>query len=132
MQRWERSRFGCRGLPELRIAKYQLPGDDSIANRASWDASLSQVRITAEELREFAREVLRSVGMSEEDATVVGNCLVDVDLRGVKSHGTRQLKRYVREFQEGELNPTPKIRTLKASPNSVVLDGTAESGIWSR
>jgi LDH2 family malate/lactate/ureidoglycolate dehydrogenase len=80
------------------------------------------------DLHAWATQVLIHVGVRAEDAAYIARCLVDVDLRGVKSHGTRQLKRYVREFKDGQINPEPQIRTLRESDNAVRLDGDGGAG----
>ena len=46
----------------------------------------------------------------------------------MKSHGTRQLQKYVRELAGSEINPAPTIRTLKETPSSVRLDGDGGPG----
>ena len=51
-------------------------------------------RIMPDMLRDFATEVLCKVHLPDGDAALIARYLVDVDLRGVVSHGTRQLQRY--------------------------------------
>jgi LDH2 family malate/lactate/ureidoglycolate dehydrogenase len=46
------------------------------------------------ELCAWATGVLVAAGARAADAAQIARCLVDVDLRGVKSHGTRQLRGY--------------------------------------
>ncbi|MYK41377.1 MAG: Ldh family oxidoreductase [Gemmatimonadetes bacterium] len=65
-------------------------------------------RIMPDMLRDFTIDVLRKVDLPADDAALVARYLVDVDLRGVVSHGTRQLRRYVASFARGVL-----IRDLK-------------------
>jgi len=65
------------------------------------------IRIPPEALHSWSTEVLAALGVSDNDATHIARCLVDVDLRGVRSHGTRQLRRYVKEFRNGLVNTTP-------------------------
>ena len=86
------------------------------------------VRILPGVLREFAIEALRAVGLPDADAQRVANCLVQVDLRGVFSHGTRQLRRYTAEYQRGELNPRPETRIDRETPASAVIDGDGGIG----
>ena len=84
--------------------------------------------ITETALHTWATRVLTSAGVGAEDAAHIARCLVDVDLRGIKTHGTRQLKRYVGEFKDGKINPAPKIRTLRETDNSLRLDGDGGAG----
>lgn len=66
-------------------------------------------RIAEAELLEWATVALLAAGAEQPSASHVARCLVDVDLRGVKSHGTRLLQRYVREFEDGAINPAPTV-----------------------
>jgi L-2-hydroxycarboxylate dehydrogenase (NAD+) len=91
-------------------------------------SSTDSVRILPGVLRAFAIEALRTVGLPDADAQRVANCLVQVDLRGVFSHGTRQLRRYTAEYQRGELNPHPEIRVDRETPASAVIDGDGGIG----
>ncbi|NKB69009.1 MAG: hypothetical protein GKR89_18225 [Candidatus Latescibacteria bacterium] len=85
-------------------------------------------RITEADLLTWARSALTTVGVGAADATFIARCLVDVDLRGIKSHGTRQLRRYTDEFGQGRINPAPQIRTLRQSANAIRLDGDGGAG----
>lgn len=80
------------------------------------------------DLHDWATRVLTTVGVRAADADYIARCLVDVDLRGVTSHGTRQLKRYVGEFREGRVNAAPAIRTLRETDNAIRLDGDGGAG----
>ena len=85
-------------------------------------------RIAEADLSAWATQALTAVGVPDADAAHIARCLVDVDLRGVKSHGTRQLRRYVGEFRDGRVNPTPQIRTLREGGNIIRLDGDGGAG----
>ena len=84
--------------------------------------------IAETDLHVWATQVLSAAGVRAEDAAHIARCLVDVDLRGIKTHGTRQLKRYVGEFRDGSINPAPQIRTLREMDNAVRLDGDGGAG----
>ena len=72
-------------------------------------------RIAEADLHAWATGALVCVGVPDADAAHIARCLVDVDLRGVKSHGTRQLRRYVGEFRDGRVNPPPQIAPTSSS-----------------
>ncbi|MDA0746553.1 MAG: Ldh family oxidoreductase [bacterium] len=86
------------------------------------------IRVQPERLREMTAEIFRAVGLPEADAERVADCLVQVDLRGVFSHGTRQLVRYVREYRFGGLNPKPEIRLVRETPVTALFDGDGGLG----
>lgn len=85
-------------------------------------------RIDAETLRQWSAQVLATVGLNPTDASHIARCLVDVDLRGIRSHGTRQLQRYVREFRDGHINPSPVIELLHETSGSVRFHGDGGAG----
>ncbi len=79
-------------------------------------------------LRQFATEVLRQVHVPDRDAALIARYLVEVDLRGVMTHGTRQLRRYVSEFREGRVNPQPEIVQIMDAPSMAIFDGDGGAG----
>ncbi len=80
------------------------------------------------DLHTWATNALTTVDVRAEDAAHIAQCLVDVDKRGVKSHGTRQLRRYVSEFRDGLINLEPDIRILRQTDHSIRLDGDGGAG----
>ena len=80
------------------------------------------------DLHTWTTRVLTTVNVRADDASHIAQCLVDVDKRGVKSHGTRQLRRYVGEFRDGLINPEPDIRVLRETDQSIRFDGDGGAG----
>lgn len=73
--------------------------------------------------------VLRKlVGLSFAHAELLSRLLVNSDLRGVRSHGTRAANRYCISFAEGKLNPQPEIKLVHETPTAVVLEGDGTLG----
>ena len=85
-------------------------------------------RIMPDLLRDFATAALRKVDLPDGDATLIARYLVEVDLRGVASHGTRQLRRYIAEFREGRINPQPEITQIMDVPSMAIFDGDGGAG----
>ena len=85
-------------------------------------------RVPAGALRSYALAMMRHVGMPEDQAVLLARLLVDSDLRGVHSHGTWQLQRYVNELRSGGLNLHPDIRVLSESAAVMVIDGDGGLG----
>ena len=85
-------------------------------------------RIMPDVLRDFTTDVLCKVDLPADDAALIARYLVDVDLRGVVSHGTRQLQRYVAEFREGRINPRPEIAQVMDAPSMAIFDGDGGAG----
>ncbi|HXG25043.1 MAG TPA: Ldh family oxidoreductase [Chthonomonadales bacterium] len=85
-------------------------------------------RIDADTLRNFVGTVFERTGAPAEYATFLADMLVANDLRGVFSHGTRQVAGYSRQFRDGQLNPDPQVRVVMETPTSVTVDGDGSLG----
>ena len=83
-----------------------------------------------DQLRSFSTEVLNRAGVPAEQATLLASLLVTNDLRGVFSHGTRQILAYVDHFRAGRLTAAPEIRVVNESPTTLVVDGGGGLGYF--
>jgi LDH2 family malate/lactate/ureidoglycolate dehydrogenase len=81
------------------------------------------VRTSADRLTAFAEAAFNAVGVPEPDARTVADALVDADLRGVHSHGTRWIPGYVTTVRTGKTNPRPDVRVVVDGGTTAVLDG---------
>lgn len=80
-------------------------------------------RVGHEELSCFCAELMKAVGVPPEDAELTATVQVEADLRGVYSHGSRAIPRYVRSIQRGSTNARPRITVTGEGPAYVLLDG---------
>ncbi len=80
-------------------------------------------------LKKFVSSVFESIGCPEEDAHLAADVLVSADARGIDSHGVARLAGYVRLYDHGRLNPSPKIHILHESPSTALLDGDRGLGL---
>jgi LDH2 family malate/lactate/ureidoglycolate dehydrogenase len=95
-------------------------------NRPPQDA----IRVAPEPMREFVRAVFQKVGLSDEDAGLLARLLVLNDLRGVFSHGTRQIRDYVDHFQAERLNPRPSVSVTSDAGSTFIVDGDGGLGYF--
>lgn len=79
--------------------------------------------IMPEPLREFVTQIFQGHGLPREDAFVVADHLVEADLRGVYSHGTIRVEEYTARLKAGAMNPRPRVRVLKETAGTALLDG---------
>ena len=84
---------------------------------------------TYSELKKFTQNVFEKMGCPEEDALLASDVLLSADLRGVDSHGVARLIGYVRLWEAGRINPTPKIKIVHQTPSTAVVDGDAGLGL---
>ena len=88
------------------------------------------VRIPGEQLRGFVSEVLLSAGLASGRSETLATLLVENDLRGVHSHGTRLAATYASDLREGRLNASPTISVERETPVSLVVDGDGGPGYF--
>jgi LDH2 family malate/lactate/ureidoglycolate dehydrogenase len=89
-----------------------------------------QVRVPEQSLRETVTALFQKLGVTPRDAAKAADVLVMADLRGVDSHGvSNRLRGYVREFNDGTLNPMPHWRILREFPGTATIDGDRALGI---
>lgn len=87
-------------------------------------------RIPADQLRDFVLQAFCEVGCCQRDASEATNVLMWASLRGVDTHGIRNLwPYYLRGMQSGELEAIPRITTQNTSPTTIRLDGGGGMGL---
>ncbi len=89
-----------------------------------------RIRVEVVALEGFVEAAARKVGIPEEQARLLGRLLVDCDLWGVRSHGSGQIARYVREIRSGGINPRPTIRKVQETAVSLVMEGDGGLGYF--
>lgn len=88
----------------------------------------SFVRVREDRLLAFSTACYEKAGLSHDHAALISRLLVNSDLRGVRTHGTRNTNSYCSGFEGGSHNPQPDIRVIHESPTAVVLDGNGTLG----
>ncbi len=78
---------------------------------------------TAEELTEICRNVFQKLNIPAAEAEIVTRSMVDANRVGHDSHGVIHLPKYVRELEEGLIQPGAPTETLHESASIAVLDG---------
>ena len=75
------------------------------------------------ELTELAFELMRSSGMSDEDALVIANDLVAAELRGLASHGVSRIPMYLNRLKLKLVNPRPDIKVDRVAHCALRVNG---------
>jgi LDH2 family malate/lactate/ureidoglycolate dehydrogenase len=86
------------------------------------------MRVAADALTLFTRDVFTRVGLPPEDAAIEAEVLVWANLRGVDSHGVLRIPWYVELVDKGEMNPRPKIGVVKETAATLLLDADHAPG----
>jgi L-2-hydroxycarboxylate dehydrogenase (NAD+) len=86
------------------------------------------VTVSEARLLACAAACFERADMPPGHAGIVARLLVNSDLRGVRSHGTRQVNQYCSQLADGILNPHPQIRTIRETAAVVAVDGDGGLG----
>ena len=86
------------------------------------------VQINIKTLEEFIIKILIKNKVSEKDARIVSDVLISADKRGISSHGTARLKRYVDHIAQGVILPDVSLEIIHETPVSYVVDGQGGLG----
>ncbi len=90
--------------------------------------SARETRVPYEALDDFTRRVLERLGMPAADAETVTAVLSETNLRGVETHGTDMLPIYVERLRHGIINPTPRMKIVKETAATALVDGDQGAG----
>jgi LDH2 family malate/lactate/ureidoglycolate dehydrogenase len=80
-------------------------------------------------MQQFSLNCFLKMGCSPEDANTAVQSLLSADLAGIDSHGIARLSGYVRLWESGRINATPKIRCIYETPSTGVVDGDGGLGL---
>jgi len=86
------------------------------------------VRVQEADLLNFATTCFEKAGLDHDHAAQISRLLVNSDLRGVRSHGTRTVNGYCQGFAEGKLNPQPDVKLVHETPTSAIFEGDGALG----
>jgi hypothetical protein len=70
------------------------------------------VLVQEERLLAFAIACFEKAGLDHHHASTISRLLVNSDLRGVRSHGTRTVNHYCKRLEDGVHNTKPNIRKV--------------------
>lgn len=72
---------------------------------------------------------MTTVGMTEADARITAGILVRTDMRGIFTHGTVSLRRYVQQMRDGGVNPRAVPQVTSEGPAWALVDGHRALGM---
>ena len=77
---------------------------------------------SAPELQHWTASLVERLGTPSDIAADVATVLVASDRRGIASHGTARLERYVSQIERGTMDPAARPEVLRARPALAFLD----------
>ena len=89
------------------------------------------MKLSYEQEHRLVAGILGAANFPGKDAAIISRVITHSDLTGVPSHGLSRLPRYLRQVQQGALNPRPRFEILRDDQAVLVVDGDNGSGILS-
>jgi LDH2 family malate/lactate/ureidoglycolate dehydrogenase len=81
------------------------------------------IMFPAERLREWTQQVLQKVGVSEADAVLLTDSMIEANLRGVDTHGiTRMLCVYVERIRKGVMNAKSDTAVVREKASTALIE----------
>lgn len=87
------------------------------------------VTVNPEILKKGLINIFLHVGVPEEDAKLVSDCLVQAEMMGVKSHGIQRTKLYVDSILKGGTSPVCKLTCEADFPAGALFNANGSLGI---
>jgi uncharacterized oxidoreductase len=81
------------------------------------------MHIAANALRRTVHTICVAAGSQDKEAALVGEQLVEANLRGHDSHGVGMLPQYIQNVRKGTLHPNQHIKILSDRGAILVIDG---------
>ncbi len=89
---------------------------------------MTSVRVDLGSLEQFCMTALRACGADEPTQTATTRSILHGSVNGVDSHGVRLLPHYIRVFENGRLNKTPRLRFERKKAGTGILDADHAQG----
>jgi ureidoglycolate dehydrogenase (NAD+) len=87
-----------------------------------------EVIIPAAPLKQLMVDMLMQKGMTAEDADIGASRLLEADLRGIHSHGSRAIDRYLKAMDDGLIDPRAEFCIQRETAAMAVVDGRMGMG----
>jgi len=79
--------------------------------------------INFESLKELIYDIFVKLNLLPSDAKIIANILSNADLRGIHTHGVAKIPIYKKRIELNLINTKPKLKVLKNSSVTTLLDG---------
>jgi len=89
------------------------------------------INVFQKDLEKFCTDAMLAAGMEEESAKLTSEVLATTDSWGIYSHGTRQLRNYVKKINAGGINPKASPNVLSEGQSWALIDGNCSMAMVS-
>ena len=87
------------------------------------------MKVSIDEIRKRCETVFKKAGVSEEDAGIITDVLLETEMRGVFTHGFYRVPNYVNCLKTGGIKPESDIDIVVDTPSWAMVDGKGGLGI---
>ena len=86
--------------------------------------------VEKDKLLDFCMSVLLKLNMDEEKALKTSDILIEADMMGHSTHGSRLLPMYIEDIEKGNMNVSGDVNIINDSGACITWDGNLLPGIW--
>lgn len=90
---------------------------------------MKEYKVSWTELRELCQKLMMAEGMSEDDAYLCADNLVDADLCGVESHGVSRMDNYMKRLRTGVVDSRAGCMVEQECSGSLAINGNNAMGM---
>ncbi len=83
---------------------------------------MTEITIKVENLRSFIIDLTTKAGLTKGDAAILGESLIDADLKGIRSHGLIRLPIYVRRMESGVIDTARRVEVVREKGSIKILN----------
>jgi LDH2 family malate/lactate/ureidoglycolate dehydrogenase len=87
------------------------------------------MNVSVDKLERFTQQTLQMAGLSDDDARLTADLLVLTDTWGVFTHGTKNLRGYIRRLRGGGIRAAAKPRVVGEGPAWALVDADSAIGM---
>lgn len=91
-------------------------------------AEVIKMQISIESIRQRSNSIFKAAGLSESDAAIITEVLLETEMRGVFTHGFFRLERYIKCIRSGGIKTDGSYELIFDSPSWAQLDGKGNLG----
>lgn len=80
-------------------------------------------RVTYDKLKNFCAKAMRKAGLDKEGSEIVAEVLATTDSWGTFTHGTRQLRKLLKNYGDGKMKLDASTELISEGPSYALFDG---------
>ena len=84
--------------------------------------------VSVKKLELLLKDIFIKLNVPKQDATIIAGVLITSDLRGIDTHGIQRCKMYYDRIREGIYEPKTRLKIVKNTPATAVIDGQCGLG----